>query len=156
MRNRFFPIIFLLLALIALVVVIIYTDNGTEAVEGAIVSFPNGEIIKAELSLTSEEHVKGLSGRDGLEKETGMLFIHESKNKQCYWMKGMLFPIDIIWIDDNRIVGWVDNARPQSAPPYTLYFSPAPVDRVLEVPAGFVDNNNLERGDLLDINIPKQ
>lgn len=79
---------------------------------------------------------QGLSGRAMLHDNEGMLFIFETPGKYPFWMKDMRFPLDIIWIgDDRRVTEITPNV---SADSYPRHFSPhVPVRYVLEVNAGF-------------------
>src|SRR6476619_2143774 len=47
----------------------------------------------------------GLGYREGLAAGTGMLFLFEGPEPQSFWMRGMLFCIDIIWIENGVIQG---------------------------------------------------
>jgi uncharacterized protein len=118
----------------------------------SIVVFPNEVIVTVDIADNRREREKGLGGRESLSDSEGLLFLHDESVIQSYWMKGMLIPIDIIWIDGERVIGFVEDAQPED-PPITIYTSPAPVDKVLEVSAGFVDRNGLEIGDILDIQL---
>jgi len=101
--------------------------------------------VKIDLALSTKEHAKGLSGRKILENNTGMLFVFEKPAKYSFWMKEMNFPIDIIWINENFEVIYIKkNAEPSS---YPDTFSPdGEAKYVLEVPALFVEKNNLVIG----------
>lgn len=116
------------------------------------VEFTNGMIVNVEIADTQAERVQGLSGHDPLLENEGMLFLFEIKEIQGFWMKDMLFPIDIIWIDGTTVVGFEQEA-PLEDPVHTIYYSPAPVDRVLEVPSGFVAENEVKIGDVLDVEL---
>jgi uncharacterized membrane protein (UPF0127 family) len=109
--------------------------------------------VSAELATTMGEQACGLSGREGLSENDGMLFPFSSGSTQSFWMKDMQFPIDIIWISDNTVVGFVENADPQigaSLWKLKIYNSPPKVNTVLEVPAGFVQRKNIHVGDTLN------
>ncbi len=121
----------------------------------SVVVFPNGTTVSIEIADDQIEREKGLAGRGSLSDSEGLLFLHNELATQTYWMKGMIIPIDIIWIKENSIVGFVQNAQPED-PPFTIYTSPEPVDKVLEVSVGFVDQNRLEIGDILDIVLPSE
>ncbi|EKE14579.1 MAG: hypothetical protein ACD_12C00408G0001 [uncultured bacterium] len=107
--------------------------------------------INLELADTPDKRSKGLGYRDSLSSGSGMLFIHDKTQKYVYWMKGMKFPIDFIWILDDQIV----DIKPDVPPPIagqtddTLerYGSVLPVNKVLETNAGFVEANNIQKGD---------
>lgn len=124
-----------------------------------------GETFRVELARSVGEMALGLSGREGLAEgdgsanspHGGMLFIFDAPMVQSFWMKDMKFPIDIIWINGNRIVGFAENARPETGKkPWqlTIYSSPEPVDKVLEVAAGTVARLNVKVGDEVVIGFP--
>lgn len=117
----------------------------------ASVSISNKEI-DVELAKTKEERIKGLSGRSSLEENEGMLFVFEDEtNASVFWMKDMLIPIDIIWINEGKIVRIDKNvAAPAKDTPdedLKTYSAGKPVDFVLEVNAGFADSNSIKVGD---------
>jgi len=93
---------------------------------------------------------RGLSGRAGLEMNEGMLFLFSGAGYQRFWMKGMIIPIDIIWIKDNKIVGFERNAQPEPGVKQgqlNVYSPPEAVDKVLEVPAGTVERLDIQVGE---------
>lgn len=99
-----------------------------------------------------KKRAEGLSGVTSLGENEGMLFVfgteggYSSKDvTPSFWMKDMLIPLDIIWINDGRIVK-IDKDVPISNPE-KLYTPDTPIDYVLEVNAGFSDKNNLKIGD---------
>ena len=106
--------------------------------------------IQIEVARTPEEKNQGLSGRQSLAEGSGMLFIFEENSRPNFWMKDMRFAIDIIWINDGKVVQ-IDRAIP---PPelgtkdgdLELYRSNQPIDLVLEVPSGFSYKNQIEVG----------
>ena len=106
--------------------------------------------IQIEVARTPEEKNQGLSGRQSLAEGSGMLFIFEENSRPNFWMKDMRFAIDIIWINDGKVVQ-IDRAIPPPEPgtkdgDLELYRSNQPIDFVLEVPSGFSDKNQIEVG----------
>ena len=90
---------------------------------------------------------KGLSGRNNLPEDQGMLFIFEKKGTYGFWMRDMKFPIDIIFIDDDMVVYIVENASPGAQTPnLTIYIPDVPVNRVLELNAGQVKKLGIKKG----------
>jgi len=116
-----------------------------------------GEVsILVEVADTQEARNKGLSGRDSIAENEGMLFVFEALDKKhAFWMKDMKFAIDIIWINDGKIaqiskvVSPPDPGTPDRILP--LYIPDAPADYVLEVAAGFSDKNGLITGNPVDL-----
>lgn len=92
------------------------------------------------------ERQRGLSGTTFLNNKNGMLFKFDVADEHGIWMKDMLIPIDIIWIDEqNRVVSIKENVSPDT---YPMVFKPdAPAKYVLEVTAGYVATNKIKIGD---------
>lgn len=102
--------------------------------------------IAVEIVDTPQTRQQGLSGREFLSENKGMLFVHEQPGLQGYWMKGMKFPLDFVWLgDDMRVVGTEENILPETYP--KVFYSPQPVRHVLEVNAGWVQKNKIKAGD---------
>ena len=96
-------------------------------------------VYNARLAETPAQLERGLSGTKHLGTNDAMLFVFDRDAKWSIWMKDMNFPIDIIWIDnDKKVVHIVKNASPDNYP--RERFTPnADARYVLEVPAGSVD-----------------
>lgn len=113
-------------------------------------------IIPVEVVSTPEQRAKGLSGRTSLDKNSGMLFVFDSQNvTPVFWMKDMTFSIDIIWINDGKIVK-IDKKIPFPAPgtpddKLKKYDAGQPIDYVLEVTAGYSDANSIRVGDSVNL-----
>lgn len=106
--------------------------------------------INIESADTPEEQIRGLSGRDGLKEDEGMLFVFDTPSKPGFWMKDMSFAIDIIWIDENGKIVGIERAISPSTYPETFYPS-RDIKYVLEVKEGFSDRAKVNVGDVLYI-----
>ena len=108
-----------------------------------------GQKLKVDLAITTEEQERGLSGRKDIKDDVGMLFIFQNSSKNFFWMKEMNFPIDMIWIDENFQVLYIEkNAKPES---YPETFGPNKNSKyVLEVKANFSEKNNLKVGEKVE------
>jgi uncharacterized membrane protein (UPF0127 family) len=105
------------------------------------------EVILAE---TPQEQEIGLSGKNSLADNQGMLFVFKKPGFYYFWMKDMKFPIDIIWIDENfKIIEITKNVHPESYP--QLFQSTRPALYVIETNAGFSDLKNINPGDIVDL-----
>ena len=103
------------------------------------------------LADTPELRMKGLSGVKKLEGNTAMLFIFNYPYKQGIWMKDMLFPLDIIWLDeDYRIVSIEQNVSPNTYP--KVFYPKAKSLYVIEGNVGFAEQNGLIVGKVLNLN----
>lgn len=111
----------------------------------------NGATYKLILAVSDAEKQKGLSGRDSLAAGTGMLFPFDKKDTWAFWMRDMKFPIDIIWINDNKVVDFVENAPAASSgqsPSNLIIYRPStPANYVLEVNANEITKQKIKKGD---------
>jgi uncharacterized membrane protein (UPF0127 family) len=108
------------------------------------ITLPNGTLIDAEIADTPEAQAQGLSGRTSL--NGGMLFVFDRPDKYGIWMKDMNFPIDIIWLDENKkIVTIQENATPESYPSKTFFPSSSSL-YVLELNSGTVRDEAISAG----------
>lgn len=93
-----------------------------------------------------EERINGLSIYDSLPENQGMLFLFEDKGNYGFWMKGMNFAIDIIFLDEDTVVNVEKNAQPATEENLIIYEPQKPINRVLELNAGQADELGIEPG----------
>lgn len=104
--------------------------------------------IPVEIARDAASVKKGLSGRDYLDADSGMLFVFSKPDQYRFWMPNMNFPLDIIWIVNGRVAGVSKNISPEVNMAKPKFYTPLkPVLYVLEVNAGFADKNNIAIGD---------
>lgn len=107
-----------------------------------------GMVINVSVADTPTEREKGLSKREYLRDDEGMIFVFETLDRHQIWMKDMNFPIDIIWLDENFKI--VDIATNASVASYPNTFTPrASAGFIIEVNAGFTTKNNIKIGDTI-------
>ena len=51
-----------------------------------------------QLAVTPAQQELGLGDRVKLPLDNGMLFVYHSSGTRCFWMKGMRFALDMIWL----------------------------------------------------------
>lgn len=106
-----------------------------------------GTYLSADVANTEQEKITGLSNRPSLGSNEGMLFIYDPPAQPSFWMKDMLFPIDIMWIDSRKaVIGIEHSVSPETYP--MSFQPPAPVKYVLEVRAGFSKERGISPGDV--------
>jgi len=107
-----------------------------------------GASVTAEVADDDASRARGLSGRDRLDPDAGMLFVLPG-DSPSFWMKGMRFPIDIVWIRGARVVDVTADVPPPAGTNEALatYSPERPANRALEVNAGWADRHGVERGD---------
>lgn len=115
----------------------------------------NNLILNVEIADTKEKRAKGLGGRTSLASDSGMLFTFPETKKHAFWMKGLSFPLDFIWIRGNKIVDITKNVPPVSVgvddSQIPIYIPLTDVNMVLEVNGGFVDRSGIKVGDVVNV-----
>lgn len=114
--------------------------------------------VEAEIADTPSLQRRGLSYRDALLPGTAMLFQFDGSSVRSFWMRGMRFCLDIVWIENNRVVGAAENVCPLPGvveADLPRYSSEVPVTFVLEVPGGWMQEHDLAAGDPVDIELPE-
>ncbi|MEM2238061.1 MAG: DUF192 domain-containing protein [Candidatus Caldarchaeum sp.] len=116
-----------------------HTEQVGQTYTGPRVLFENVEIL-VEVADTPEKRALGLSGRDMLPEGWGMLFVFKKPVRYSFWMYGMSFPLDVIWIsEDGRVVYVVENAKPCPVDDICQPYEPSEdALYVAEVNAGFL------------------
>jgi len=101
-----------------------------------------------EVANSPQTRERGLSGHAPLAANEGMFFIFDAADRYAFWMKDMLFPIDILWIKGSELVDITTDALAPAKGDVQLptYRPLYPADRVLEVPAGFAKAHGLRLG----------
>ncbi len=115
----------------------------------------DGTTIRIAIADTPILREKGLSGRQSIASDSGMLFTFSKADKYTFWMKGMLIPLDMIWLNNKTIIDVMKNIPPPTAGQTDAElprFQPvSPADMVLEVNAGFADVHGIKVGDTVEI-----
>ncbi len=121
------------------------------------ITLPDGFKITAELAVTDEQRQQGLMYRQGMKEDQGMLFVFETEDIYSFWMKNMLFSLDMLWLDSNRrVVHIEENVPPCASEPCPSYEPARPARYVLELVSGSVKKHGLKLGDRLDFLLPPE
>lgn len=110
----------------------------------------NNEHLKiyAEIADNDTARETGLSGREKIPENMGMLFIFDSEHRLGFWMPDMKFPLDMIFFDSNyKIVDIAENEQPCATKSDCPVYVSKPAKYVLEVNAGVVKKNKIKIGD---------
>jgi len=118
-----------------------------------VVGFPNGQRVRAETMMQSQDLMRGMMFRDLLAADRGMLFFHPQAGKYRYFMYQVRIPLDIVWLDRNRqIVEIAANTPPcqaTAASQCPLYGGNFDSLYVLELAGGMAAKYGLRLGDTL-------
>ncbi len=110
----------------------------------------NGHSFHVELAHTPQLRRQGLTGRQHLRHDHGMLFVLPAPATMTMWMKGCKIPLDVLFFDGNRrLINSHTMAVPSPVQPdHSLpkYRSDKPAKYALEVPAGTTGRLRLKPG----------
>lgn len=106
-----------------------------------------GRQIPVEIAEGGAEQAKGLGERDALAWDTGMYFPYARAGFYSFWMKGMRFPIDIVFIREGRIVDLYAHVPFEPGGNGPTIRPRELADGVLEVPAGYSTAQGWRVGD---------
>ncbi len=145
-------ILFLLISFIAILV--LYNYLSKSSIHKSTVTIENKTFL-LDVARTDNEKEIGLAKYNKLPEDTAMLFIFQSSDYYSFWMKNMKFPIDIIYIQDNKIVDIFKNV------PYpktkdeklTIYTPKSKANFVLETNANLSTKYNFKIGSYIKINL---
>jgi len=93
--------------------IIIITNSFLQAMEKIEISVDDKKLI-AEVAKTEEEIMTGLMNRDSLGENEGMLFIFSSPIKARFWMKNTSIPLDIAYLNSEKVILEIYNLTPYS------------------------------------------
>ncbi len=99
--------------------------------------------IQAQVAQSPEQRAIGLMHRKSMPAHEGMLFVFESREIQCFWMKNTLLPLSIAFVaDDGRVVSMAD-MQPMDE---TSHCSKEPVRYALEMNQGWFAQKGVKPG----------
>ncbi len=105
-------------------------------------------VFTVQIADSDYERAQGLSGVPSLRDNQGMLFLFDAPGNYLFWMKDMLIPIDIVWIDSNWQIVHIEHAVTPDSYPKT-FGTEIPSLYVLEVAAGTAERLNIRVGNTI-------
>ena len=107
-----------------------------------------------EIAKTISQKSTGLSNRNSLCQNCGMIFVYSSENIYPFWMKDTLIPLDMIWFDKTGKIVTYLNAIPEPNTAITklkVYKNTTPAQYILEINSHDFDKLNLKIGDVIKL-----
>lgn len=139
----------LLLAIATMAVLACQPQGNASAPPDAWVTI-RAQRVAVEIADTPEKQALGLGQRDALAIGHGMLFPYDRPSEHAFWMRGMRFSIDIVWIFKERIVKIDAHVPFEPGGNGPTLYSGSLVDAVLEVPAGYSVVHGWQVGDRVE------
>ena len=127
------------------------------------VEFPRGMIkiddvvLEVQIADTDPRRARGLMFQEQLPFDEGMFFVFDGVSKRSIWMLNMQFPLDILWIDENGKVVYIEKNVPPCKTALETVTCPSykgnnnDAKYVLEVTAGFIDKFNISENSQIEI-----
>ncbi len=108
----------------------------------------DGQLYRLRVADTSTERELGLGGASNMSDSKGMLFVLDQPEIACFWMKGMHFSLDMIWLDSQKqVIQTAEHVSPRTYP--VAFCPPNDAKYVIELAAGQVDTAEITIGQTL-------
>jgi hypothetical protein len=146
------PFALLALALLA----VLSRSVAAEAPAVIPLTLPSGKVLQVEVMVKDEDRAMGLMFRASLAPDRGMLFVFDEAEFHGFWMKNCKFPIDIVWLDDQKKVVHVAEAVPPcKAEPCPVYQPLRRASYVVELGAGQARREKAILGSAISFDVPR-
>ncbi|MEK9175822.1 MAG: DUF192 domain-containing protein [Patescibacteria group bacterium] len=111
------------------------------------------QTFKVKVAATDQQKQIGLSETKSLKQNQGMLFVFDNPDYYRFWMKNMNFPIDIIYIREEKVITVISNAKVQANlnDDLIIYSPKEKSDKVLEINAGLANKYAIKEGSVVKI-----
>lgn len=115
----------------------------------------NGIQFTVDVAKTNDQKARGLNIYNKLPLTKGMVFPFEQENYYAFWMKDMKFPIDIIYIQNDKVVDIFPSVpNPKNTKDNPVMVKPrSKANLVLEINAGLVRKYNFKIGDKVETHL---
>ena len=143
-----------LLVIVVVLGVVLYKTNGDRLLGHPLpydARAPFGGVsLNIEFATTTAARELGLGGRTSIPGDYGMLFVFPDDGYHGFWMKDMVLPIDIFWLDaQGQVVSIAPNVAPSTYP--NVFYPAVPARYVLETAAGFSAVHHIVNGTPLEL-----
>ena len=109
-----------------------------------IVELRVGDVrLAAEIASSGQQRYAGLSFREALDEDAGMLFVYPAEQPLVFTMRNTLLPLSIAFIDASLVINEIVD---MDVGPEQLFPSRAPAQFALEVNQGWFERNGIEVG----------
>ena len=110
-----------------------------------------GHALDTEVAATAVERQRGLSFRQSLGENSGMLFVYREQRPLVFTMRETSIPLAIAFLDAELVILEIQQMKPFAVEPYPAQ---NPAQYALEVNAGWFQSHNIKPG--MRVNLPKQ
>ena len=114
----------------------------------------NGYTFRLEVADDDATRGRGLAKRTFLSQDTAMLFVYPKEDRWLFWMKDTSIPLDILFLDSNRMIVDIQTMQPEPGTPDSRlrrYQSRVPALYALEINAGMAQENRFQTGMVVEL-----
>lgn len=104
----------------------------------------NGKMLTAEIASTPQQRYMGLSFRQALDEDSGMLFVYPAEQELTFTMRNTLIPLSIAFISKDLVINEIHQ---MNVGPGQLFDAKQKAQYALEVDQGWFAANNIKVGD---------
>jgi uncharacterized membrane protein (UPF0127 family) len=115
-----------------------------------------------EIAANQRTRSTGLSGRESIDRNGGMIFVFPLEKMQSFYMRDCIIPIDVAFLDSSGVVTATYTMQPEalrkageSKTAYerrlARYSSLSPAQYAIELRAGTLDRLGIEKGDRIGV-----
>jgi uncharacterized membrane protein (UPF0127 family) len=147
---------FIILVIIIAAAVVFFSSGGMSLFSKTAKATFGDKTVSLEVADTEKAREIGLSKYHSLSDNRGMLFLFDQPGLPAFWMKGMSFPIDIIFLNSDKVVTVYKNVpapKDKNDTNLPLYQPTAPSDKVIELKAGAADKYGIKQGQTIKLSI---
>ncbi len=101
------------------------------------------QVVQAEVADSFGSRMQGLMQRTSLAPNHGMLFLFDSDDRQCMWMKNTLIPLSVAFIDAHGAIINIADMQPHSE---ESHCSARPARYALEMTQGWFRDRGVKPG----------
>lgn len=112
----------------------------------------NGYALTVELATIPSARHCGLSNREELPQNQGMLFVYPNAGPRIFWMKDTQIPLSIAFLDDSGKIINIHIMVPNQTD--ERYTSSPPAKYALEVNQGWFQAHGIDIGDTVEMKLP--
>lgn len=112
-------------------------------------TFPHTELtigmfrVDAEVAATEDLRMHGLMYRKSMPSNAGMVFIFETSQQYCMWMKNTLIPLSVAFMDESGTIINIEDMKPQTE---DSHCATRPARYALEMNKGWFKDKNFKAG----------
>lgn len=151
-KRSFLELIGIIIVLVILLLILNFFMDDYEEDSRIITAEINDQELFLEIADNRFLREIGLSQREFLNENSGMLFIYDYEIQELtFWMKDTLIPLDIFFLNkDFEIVYIIKNMEVCKQDPCPQYTSEKKAKYAIEVNAGWIEKNNIKVGDTVN------